>query len=349
MLSSFQTYETNIFIVVYIVSCFSVLIFVNFQELSSKSDPKPISVSSGGNANIDFNPDSDEKDKDKKKKKISSVDLEALIYYSSLVFLGISVGILAYWMFTTPFGITCIQNFLDLCFGNETTNLPNNIPRISTPKVITSQERCPPYLMSLLENVSKLTDAQLQTWIKREPTLHLRRTLYKLISEVPQGMLLPTSILTLAATASSVALGTSPATLLAAELVTEIAKATIYAGPFADASHAAVLQIQNCGTDVNMVLKHLTAVSNYYDVVARNCFPLNQISHQVEFHEELGFAKFEIKEAILKAKLGDFAEAARHAAQANKCIDHPNRHLLSCALYNLGSKLEEIPNMDFES
>jgi hypothetical protein len=185
--------------------------------------------------------------------------------------------------------------------------------------------------------------------MKREPTLHLRKTLYKLISEVPQGMLIPTSLLTLAATASTVALGTSSSTHIAADLVTLIAEATLYAGPFAEASYAAVLQIQNCGTDVNMVLKHLTAVSNYYEVVERNCIPMNQTSYQVEFREQLRFAKFEIKEAILKAKLGDFAEAARHAAQANKCIDHPNRHLLSCALYNLGSKLEEIPNMDLDS
>lgn len=66
-------------------------------------------------------------------------------------------------MFTTPFGITCIQHFLDLCFGNETTNLPNNLPRISTPRVIALGEKCPPDLMSRLGNVSKFTDAQLQT------------------------------------------------------------------------------------------------------------------------------------------------------------------------------------------
>ena len=203
--------------------------------------------------------------------------------------------------------------------------------------------------MSLLENVSKLTDAQVQTLIKREPTLHLRRTLYKLISDVPQGILLPTSLLTLAATASSVAVGTSTDTFLAAELVSVIAKATIYAGPFADASHAAVLQIQNCGTDVKMVLKHLNAVVEYYNVVERNCIPLHQISHGGEFNEELRFAKFEIKEAILKARVGEFAEAARHAAEANKLIDNPNRHLLSCALYNLGTHLEKIPDVDFDS
>ena len=165
--------------------------------------------------------------------------------------------------------------------------------------------------------------------------------------------MLPISFLTLAATASSVAVGTSTGTFLAAEILTEIANSIICAGPFADASHAAVLQIQNSAwdikTDVNMVVEHLSVLLEYYHVVERDCVRFHAVSQQGTIYEQIRLARIEIRHAAGQANVGDFAESARHAAQANKIIDNLHINLLCCGLYNLETYIHEIPNMDFES